>query len=130
MWRLTRSKQGAAVGIAPEGTRSQTAQLLEGKQGTVLLAYKADVPIVPVGLSETDHVVHDALLLRRPRIVARFGPAFRLPPIDRANRDEWMQRCTDEIMCRIAVLLPAKYHGFYANHPRLKELLDEFGPVV
>jgi 1-acyl-sn-glycerol-3-phosphate acyltransferase len=33
-----------------------------------------------------------------------------------------MQRATDEIMCRIAALLPEKYRGVYANHPRLKEL--------
>jgi hypothetical protein len=25
-------------------------------------------------------------------------------------------------MCRIAVLIPKQYHGFYANHPRIGEL--------
>jgi len=28
-------------------------------------------------------------------------------------------------MCRIAAMMPQKYHGFYANHPRLKELIAE-----
>jgi hypothetical protein len=28
-------------------------------------------------------------------------------------------------MCRIAVLLPEKYRGIYADHPRLKEMLQE-----
>jgi hypothetical protein len=27
-------------------------------------------------------------------------------------------------MCRIAAILPEKYRGFYAEHPRLKELLQ------
>jgi hypothetical protein len=27
-------------------------------------------------------------------------------------------------MCRIAALLPPEQHGFYAGHPRLKELLE------
>jgi hypothetical protein len=27
-------------------------------------------------------------------------------------------------MCRIAAMMPEKYWGFYANHPRLKELLE------
>ena len=26
-------------------------------------------------------------------------------------------------MCHIAALLPERYRGFYADHPRLKELL-------
>ena len=34
-----------------------------------------------------------------------------------------MRQATDEIMCQIAARLPEKYHGAYADHPRLKELL-------
>ena len=43
------------------------------------------------------------------------------------NQDhkEWLKQSTDEIMCRIAVLLPEKHWGFYAESPRLKELLEE-----
>ena len=26
-------------------------------------------------------------------------------------------------MCRIAAMLPPQYHGVYADHPRLRELL-------
>jgi 1-acyl-sn-glycerol-3-phosphate acyltransferase len=28
-------------------------------------------------------------------------------------------------MCRIAVLLPESYRGYYKDHPRVKELLAE-----
>jgi len=28
-------------------------------------------------------------------------------------------------MCRIAALLPEQYRGVYADHPRLKELLQK-----
>jgi hypothetical protein len=28
-------------------------------------------------------------------------------------------------MCQIALMLPEKYHGYYKNHPRLKELQQE-----
>jgi 1-acyl-sn-glycerol-3-phosphate acyltransferase len=34
-----------------------------------------------------------------------------------------MRQATDEIMCQIAALLPEKYRGVYADHPRLKKLL-------
>ena len=36
-----------------------------------------------------------------------------------------MRAATDEIMCRLAAELPEKYRGFYAHHPRLKELLEQ-----
>jgi 1-acyl-sn-glycerol-3-phosphate acyltransferase len=116
-------KKGYCIGIAPEGTRSTTAELAEGKPGAVLLALKAGVPIVPVGLAATETIVPNLRKLRRSHVTLRYGKAFTLPPLDRSDRDAQMKAHTDEIMCRIAALLPEKHRGFYANHPRLKELL-------
>jgi 1-acyl-sn-glycerol-3-phosphate acyltransferase len=117
--------KGVAMGIAPEGTRSPIGQLQQGKPGVVLLAQKTGVPVVPVGISGTDTFFHDLLRLRRPRVRLNFGPALRIPPLDRANRDESLKKSTDEIMARIAALLPEKYWGYYKDHPRVKELLAE-----
>jgi len=124
-------KSGVALGIAPEGTRSKIGELLEGKPGAVLLAEKADVVIVPVGLEGTDTSVAKLMTFRKPVLKARFGKPFKLPPIDRKNREVSLQRATDEVMCRIAALLPERYWGFYRNHPRLLELLlEQGGPVI
>jgi 1-acyl-sn-glycerol-3-phosphate acyltransferase len=120
---LAALQAGRALGIAPEGTRSNTATLLEGKPGTVLLAHRARVPIVPVGITGTHTALKSLLKLRRGEIVARFGKPFRLPPFSRENREEDLRRQTDEVMCRIAALLPPEYRGVYADHPRLHELL-------
>lgn len=117
-------KKGGALGIAPEGTRSQVGALLEGKPGTVLLADKARVPIVPVGISGSEVMMHNLRHLRRSDITLHFGKPFYLPPMDRNDRAGWLKCCTDDIMCRIAVLLPPAYHGFYAGHPRIKELQE------
>jgi 1-acyl-sn-glycerol-3-phosphate acyltransferase len=115
-------KKGQAVGIAPEGTRSETAQLQEGKPGAVLLALKAGVPVVPVGIYGSENAFDQLYSFKRPHIHACFGPAYTLPPLDRENRDEALAWATEEVMCRIAVLLPQQYWGFYADHPRVKEL--------
>ena len=120
-------KAGRALGIAPEGTRSPIAQLQEGKQGITLVAIKAGVPIVPVGIAGTENVFVKALTLQFPRIAVRFGPAFSLPPLDRDHRDEQMKQYTAEIMCHIASVLPENYRGVYKDHPRLKELLAQAG---
>jgi 1-acyl-sn-glycerol-3-phosphate acyltransferase len=117
-------KQGGALGIALEGTRSRNAQLLEGKQGIVLLATRVDVPIVPVAVTGSEDAMEKISHGKRPVIQARFGPPFRIPALGRENRDEQMKCFTDEIMCRIAALMPDHYHGFYAGHPRIQEIRD------
>ena len=40
-------------------------------------------------------------------------------------REQAMREATDEIMCQIGALLPEKYRGVYAEHPRLKELASQ-----
>lgn len=116
-------KKGKAVGIAPEGTRSVTASLIEGKPGTALLALRTGVPIIPTAITGTEDSVEKMMHFKKPHIVTQYGKPIYPPALDRNNREGQLQHLTDEIMCRIASMMPAKYHGFYANHPRLKELL-------
>lgn len=113
--------------IAPEGTRSRVGSLIEAKPGVSYLATKLNRPIVPVALAGTEDkaLFGNLKRLRRSRIVVRAGPAFSLPPLPRENREEALKRDTDEIMCRIAAILPEKYRGVYADHPRLKEILEQ-----
>ena len=120
-------EKGNLLVIAPEGTRSRVGSMIEGRPGVSYLATKLNRPIVPVALAGTEDKVLFGNLrrLRRSHITIKAGPAFTLPPLPRENRDEVLKQYTDEIMCRIAVLLPEKYHGVYAGHPRLKELLGE-----
>jgi 1-acyl-sn-glycerol-3-phosphate acyltransferase len=124
---LTRMKKGEVLIITPEGTRSKVGHLIEGKPGVSYLAAKMGYPLVPVGISGSfDKIFFGQLKrLRRPHITLRIGPVFSLPPLPSGNqgRDEALKADTDEIMCRIAALLPEENRGVYADHPRLKELL-------
>lgn len=124
---MERMKNGDILVITPEGTRSKVGHLIEAKLGVSYLAAKAGYPILPVAVTGTsDEIVFSSLKrLRRPHITATGGKVFTLPPLPREGRDEALQQYTDEIMCRIAALLPEEYRGFYAGHPRLKELLRE-----
>ena len=118
-------EQNNILVIAPEGTRSRVGSMIEAKPGVSYLAAKLDRPIVPVALTGTeDNSLFGSLKrFRRARVTVTAGPAFTLPPLPRENRDEILKQYTDEIMCHIAALLPEPYRGFYAEHPRLKELL-------
>jgi len=112
--------------IAPEGTRSRTGSLIEAKPGVSYLAARLNRPIIPVGITGTEDqaLLSNLKKFRRSHIIVTAGTLFSLPPLPRENRDEVLKQYTDEIMCHIAALLPEEYRGVYANHPRLKELLQ------
>ncbi len=122
---LERMKQGGLFVIAPEGTRSKTEALQEGKMGVAFLASKSGYPVVPVALTGTEdrRVVENLKHFRRTKITVTVADPLYITIPNGKGRDEAMRLATDEIMCRIAALLPEKYRGVYANHPRLKELL-------
>jgi 1-acyl-sn-glycerol-3-phosphate acyltransferase len=116
---------GGMLGIAPEGTRSQTGALMPAKTGVAYIAGRAGVLVVPAGIWGTETAIAQLCRLRRPLIHLRIGRPFLLPPLERGDRSASLQKNTDEIMCRIAALLPPAYRGVYAEHPMLKELLGE-----
>jgi 1-acyl-sn-glycerol-3-phosphate acyltransferase len=121
--------RGHPLGVAPEGTRSDTGALVEGKTGITFLALKAGVPLVPLSLAGSERVFRDLRRLRRVRVDVHIGPPFCLPARGSETRKEHMQYCTDLIMTRLASLLPERYRGFYAGHPLIGywEELDAAG---
>ena len=126
---LDHLKSGKLLGIAPEGTRSKTGAMIPAKTGVAYLADRAKAPIIPAAITGSYRAVWGLLRLKRPHIAIRFGEPFTLPPIERKTREAGMQRNTDEIMCRIAAMLPPEYWGVYADHPRLKEILGTNQPL-
>ena len=121
---ITLMEKGNILVVAPEGTRSRVGSMIEAKPGVSYLATKLNRPIVPVALAGTEDEVFwgNVKRFRRNHVIVKAGPAFTLPPLPRENRDEVLKQYTDEIMCRIAVLLPEKYRGVYQDHPMLKTL--------
>jgi 1-acyl-sn-glycerol-3-phosphate acyltransferase len=118
--------------IAPEGTRSKTEALQQGKMGAAFLASKGGYPVLPVALSGTEdrRIMENLKHFRRSKIRAVAGETFVIEIPKGSGREEAMQQATDEIMCRIAVELPEKYRGVYAEHPRLQELLSIKNPAA
>jgi len=123
---LARLKRGEILVVAPEGTRSKSESLLEARSGTSYLAARTGVSVLPVALSGTEDrvVVEHLKRLRRVPVLVKVGDPFTLEPIKDADKEAGLKERTDEIMCRIAALLPENYRGFYAQHPRTLELLE------
>ena len=122
-------KNGKAFGMAPEGTRSESAELARGKTGVAYLAAESGAPVVPAAITGTEKVGRELRRLRRPTLTMRIAPPLELPPVSDQQRSKDLRRNADEVMCRIAAMLPPSYRGVYADHPRTHALLDaDYGP--
>jgi 1-acyl-sn-glycerol-3-phosphate acyltransferase len=124
---LARMEKGGLLVIAPEGTRSKTEAMQEGKLGVAFLASKSGFPVVPVAITGTEDraVIENLKRFRRSKIVVHVGEPFKIEIPKGKGREQAMREATDEIMCRIGAMLPESYRGYYADHPRLKELIEE-----
>jgi len=114
-------ESGGILGLAPEGTRSMNGILGRGKAGVAMLAYRAGVPIWPVAHWGGEMFWKQLKAFRRTPISIRIGLPFIIEP-DGSMTKSVRQDVADEIMDRIAALLPEQYRGGYAqtclNSPR------------
>lgn len=124
---LKRMERGGLFVIAPEGTRSRTRSMQQGKMGVAFLASKSGYPVIPIALTGTEDegVLGNLKRFRRTRIKAVAGEPFYVDIPKGRGREEAMRAATDEIMCRIAAMLPERYRGVYKDFPRVKELFGK-----
>ncbi|MGI6367272.1 MAG: lysophospholipid acyltransferase family protein [Anaerolineae bacterium] len=104
---------GGALALAPEGTRSRTGGLQRAKAGVAYLASRTDAIIVPVACWGIERI-GDLRRLKRPECHLVFGEPFRWTFEGKPDADR-LQDYADEVMRRIAALLPEKYRGVYAD---------------
>ena len=116
-------QEGVVFALAPEGTRSKVGNMQRGKDGAAYLAATAGVPIVPVGLNNTDVLFAQARRLRRATITMRIGKPFTLPDLGRRARGHDLSDYTCLIMTHIAALVDERHRGQYAQSPALAALL-------
>jgi 1-acyl-sn-glycerol-3-phosphate acyltransferase len=104
---------GGILGLAPEGTRSQTGRLGKGHTGIAYLATRAPAPILPLAVYGQEKCWEHWRRLRRVPVQVRFGPLIELPP--GKWRVDALEMQTQEIMLKLAALLPLEYRGVYAD---------------
>jgi 1-acyl-sn-glycerol-3-phosphate acyltransferase len=112
-------EEGWLIGIAPEGTRSKTDGLVEGRPGAAFLASAAGAPVLPIALTGTERIAPALRRLRRAEVSVRIGRPFVLPAAPGPTRQR-LQEGTERIMTEIAALLPPEMRGVYAELPSSK----------
>ena len=117
-WLLEQLKNDKAIVVFPEGTRSN-GTLQKASEGLVKFALKAQVPILPVGITGTERL-GSVLRVLYPTgsIKVNIGNVFSIPSTDGPINQERLEYFTNMIMYQIANLLPEQKRGIYATKKR------------
>ena len=108
-------EQGKLLAIAPEGTRNKSGVLIKAHPGVITLALRSGAPLLPVVHWGGENFLSNLKRLKRTEFHIRVGEPFKLDPGDQRVTREVRQQMVDEMMYRLAVLLPEYYRGAYAD---------------
>ncbi|HET9871714.1 MAG TPA: lysophospholipid acyltransferase family protein [Propionibacteriaceae bacterium] len=118
-------RQGQLLGIYPEGTRSPDGRLYKGKTGVARLVLAAGVPVIPVGMINSEFVKSKLFglpLMKNPAI--RIGKPMDFRRYAGAGNDRDVLRwVTDEIMNAVMELSGQEYVDAYGSS--VKTALEE-----
>jgi len=106
-------ENGYIFGIAPEGTRNNTGRLKRARPGVVLLAIHSGAPVLPVVHWGGESFLDNLVRLKGTNFHIRVGNPFRLVLDGVQVTKETRQQVADEMMVRLAELLPRYYQGEY-----------------
>ncbi len=107
--------RGEVLALFPEGRRSHSGVLLEGKPGAAVLALRAGAKLVPVAIEGTEKLKGALWWMKRPRVAVTIGVPFSIHSAEgRLSRSE-SARLTSELMHSIARLLPEERRGPYGG---------------
>lgn len=82
----------------PEGTRSPTGRLQPFKKGAFVLALQMGVPVVPVGITGSRHVLpKSGWPVRKGTIRIRIGTPIPVEGLKVAHRDQLMQEAWSQV---------------------------------
>lgn len=111
-------KEGKALGIFPEGTVERKTTMIPALTGVGMLAMRSGAPVLPIAHTGTRKVLR-SLRWWFPRVTITIGELY-VPTIPTGvPRKVGLQRVTDEMMFRIAGMLPLENRGVYADVGRL-----------
>jgi len=103
------------LAIFPEGTRSKNGHLLKGKPGVVAIAVKSKAPLMPISFYGYENFWENLKHFRKTDFHVAVGVPFHLNLNGNGLSKDVREELTDEIMYKIAELLPAKYLENYPN---------------
>ena len=97
-------KEGGAIGIFPEGTRSRDGKQATGKTGVARLASATGAAVVPVAIRQTDGVWPVSKRIARPwrKFYYKFGEPMYF--LEKEVNKKTLRKFTDDIMKKIKIM--------------------------
>jgi len=117
-------KAGHILGIFPEGTRSRIHQLGKAHPGLGMIALRSGAPVVPIAIWGSENVLKKF----RPLVTITYGEPMILKPKGKKITREDIDDATEQVMFRIASMLPPEYRGVYAQGMPAPEAAVEHAP--
>jgi 1-acyl-sn-glycerol-3-phosphate acyltransferase len=112
--------KGKILAISPEGTRSINGRLQQAKPGVVALALRSQAPLIPVAMFGHENFWQNFKHLRRTDFHVAVGKPFQLNLGEEGLSRDGRQAVADEIMYKLAELLPERYRGVYQGVDQVK----------
>lgn len=107
-------QKGKIILIAPEGTRTGNGKLKKAHSGIITMTLQSDVPIYPVVHFGGEQFWRNITKFKRTKFTYRVGAPLRVKK--QQVNDKVVRRLqTDQLMFRMAALLPEQYRGVYAD---------------
>ncbi len=113
-------KAGRILSIFPEGTRSKIHTLGQAHAGMGMIALRSGAPVLPVAIYGSEN----SFKKFRPRITIIFGEPMILAPKGKKITREDIDQSTEQVMLRIASMLPPEYRGVYAEKLAASEAVN------
>jgi 1-acyl-sn-glycerol-3-phosphate acyltransferase len=104
-------KKQKALVIFPEGTRSKTRTLAKAHAGLGMIALRSGAPVVPVAIWGSE----DVLKKFGAQVTICYGEPVVFKPKGAKVTREDIEAATEEVMHRIAAMLPERYRGVYGD---------------
>lgn len=119
-----------ALVMAPEGHRSESGALQQGREGAIMLSLRTGAPILPVAVWGGKAFWKNLSRLRRTPMWFYVGEPV-LPEVrDTKPTREWVGELADELMFCIADRMPPELHGYYTGKTRTTFHLQPYRAVV
>jgi 1-acyl-sn-glycerol-3-phosphate acyltransferase len=112
---LAALESGKMLNVMPEGTRSHDGRLGRGHGGVVAMALRSKAPIIPIAHFGGEDFWRNLKRGRRTEVSIRVGEPFRLREPESGRAKSSRLEAAEEIMLRLAELLPREYRGAYAD---------------
>jgi 1-acyl-sn-glycerol-3-phosphate acyltransferase len=112
-------KKGSMVVIAPEGTRTGNGRMIQAHPGIISMAVQSKVPIIPIVHFGGELIWDNLKFFKRTSFKYRVGSPVHI--VTKEKSHSIRQELVDQLMYRMAKLLPEEYRGYYSQIEKISD---------